>query len=163
LETTAATVAVNVALLSPVPILTLPGTVTLVLLLSSVTLTAPEVAAVSVTVQVEVPGAFTVVSEQVKLLSCAAAAKLMVACWLWPLRVAVTMALWLLLAVPEVAVKVALLWPNATVTLAGTVSDPLLLASDTVATLRAALFNVTVHVLDALLPRVEGAQATDES
>jgi hypothetical protein len=69
----------------------------------------------------------------------------------------------LLLAVPEVAVKVALLWPNATVTLAGTVSDPLLLASDTVAALRAALFNVTVHVLDALLPRVEGAQATDES
>jgi hypothetical protein len=60
-------------------------------------------------------------------------------------------------------VKVALLWPNATVTLAGTVSNPLLLASETVAALRAALFKVTVQVLDALLPRVEGAQASEES
>jgi hypothetical protein len=60
-------------------------------------------------------------------------------------------------------VKVALLWPNATVTLAGTVSNPLLLASETVAALSAALFNVTVQVLDALLPKVDGAQASDES
>ena len=65
--------------------------------------------------------------------------------------------------VPEVAVKVALLWPVATVTLAGTVSNPLLLASETLAALVAALFNVTVQVLEALLPRVEGAQATDVS
>jgi len=86
-------VAVNVALLSPEPILTLPGTVTLLLLLASVTLAALEVAAVRVTVQVEVPGAFTVACEQVKLLICAAAARLTVACWLWPLRVAVTIAL----------------------------------------------------------------------
>jgi hypothetical protein len=69
LETTAAAVAVNVALLSPAPIFTLPGTVTLVLLLNSATLTALETAAVRVTVQVEVPGAFTVAGEQVKLLS----------------------------------------------------------------------------------------------
>jgi len=73
------------------------------------------------------------------------------------------MALWLLLTVPEVAVKLALLWPDDTVTLAGAVSNPLLLASETVAALAAALFNVTVQVLDALLPRVEGAQATDVS
>lgn len=86
---------------------------------------------------------------------------MMVACWLWPLRVAVTMAFWLLLTAPEVAVKVALLWPNATVTLAGTVSNPLLLASATLAVLRAALFNVTVQVLDALLPRVDGMQASE--
>ena len=56
-----------------------------------------------------------------------------------------------------------MLWPDATVTLAGTVSNPLLLASETVAALVAALFNVTVQVLDALLPRVEGAQASDVS
>ena len=87
----------------------------------------------------------------------------MVNCWLWPLSVAVTIALWLLLTVPDVALKVALLWPSATVTLAGTVSNPLLLASETVAALRAALFNVTVQVLVALLPRVEGAQASEES
>jgi len=92
-----------------------------------------------------------------------AATRLIVACWLWPLRVAVTTAFWLLLTVPEVAVKVALLWPDVTVTLTGTVSTPLLLASETVAALLAAWFNVTVQVLDAPLPSVEGAQATDVS
>jgi len=65
-----------------------------------------------------------------------------------------------MLTVPEVAAKVALLWPSATVTLAGTVSNAL--ASDTVAALVAALFNVTVQVLDALLPRLDGAQASEE-
>ena len=66
---TAATVAVNVALLSPAVILTLPGTVTLVLVLDSVTLEVLDAAAVRVTVQVEVPGAFTVAGEQVRLLN----------------------------------------------------------------------------------------------
>jgi len=60
-------------------------------------------------------------------------------------------------------VKVALAWPDATVTLAGTVSNPLLLASETIAALVADWFNVTVQVLDALLPRVEGPQASDVS
>jgi len=156
-------VAVNVALLSPAPILTLPGTVTLALLLASATLVALEAAAVRLAVQVAVPGAFTVEGEQLMLLKIEAAARLMVACWLWPLRVAVTIALWLLLTTPEVDVKVALLWPKATVTLAGTVSNPLLLARETAAALSAALFNVTVQVLDALLPNVEGAQTTDVS
>jgi len=68
-EVTAATVAVNAALLSPLPILTLPGRVTFALLLASVTLVALEAAAVSVAVQVEVPGAFTVAGEQLKLLN----------------------------------------------------------------------------------------------
>ena len=61
--------AVNVALLSPLPMVTLPGTVTLALLLASVTLVALEVAAVKVAAQVDVPGAFTVAGEQVKLLN----------------------------------------------------------------------------------------------
>ena len=73
------------------------------------------------------------------------------------------MALWLPLTVPEVAVKVALLCPDATVASAGTVSNPLLLASETVATPLAAWLNVTVHVLDPLLPKVEGAQASNVS
>ena len=163
MEVTAATVAVNAALLSPAPIVTLPGTVTFALLLARVTLAALEAAAVKVAVQVEVPGAFTVAGEQVKLLIWAAAARLMVACWLWLLRVAVTTAFWLLLTVPDVAVNVAVLWPSATVTLAGTVSNPLLLASETAEAAVAALSSVTVQVLDALLPRVEGAQASDES
>ena len=66
---TAATAAVNVAPLSPEPILALAGTVTFALLLDSVTPAAPEAAAVNVTVQVEVPGALTVAGEQVRLLS----------------------------------------------------------------------------------------------
>jgi hypothetical protein len=87
LEVTAATVAVNVALLSPAPILTLPGTVTLVLLLASVTLAALEAAAVKVAVQVEVAGPVTELGEQVKLLNwvAAVAVRLKIACLLWPL------------------------------------------------------------------------------
>ena len=69
LELTEATVAMNVALLSPDPTLTLPGTVTLVLLLDSATLAALDAAAVSVAVQVEVPGPVTVAGEQLKLLN----------------------------------------------------------------------------------------------
>jgi hypothetical protein len=65
----------------------------LTLLLASATMAALETAAVMVTVQVEVPGAFTVAGEQVKLLIWTAAARLIVACLLWPLRVAATTAL----------------------------------------------------------------------
>ncbi|MDP9112094.1 MAG: hypothetical protein M3O20_00270 [Acidobacteriota bacterium] len=71
--------AANTALLSPVPMVTLAGTVMLALLLDSVTLSALAAAAVRVTVQVELPGAFTVPGAQLKLLVCAAAARLMVA------------------------------------------------------------------------------------
>ena len=49
--------------------LTLPGTVTLALLLRSVTLAALEAAAVRVAVQVAVPGPITVDGEQVKALN----------------------------------------------------------------------------------------------
>jgi len=45
----------------------------------------------------------------------------------------------------------------------GTESDPLLLVSDTTAALVEVLLSVTVHVLEALLPNVEGAQASDVS
>jgi hypothetical protein len=68
LEVTAATVAVKVALLSPAPILTLPGIVIFVFVLCSATLAAPDVAAVKAAVQVDVPGAATVDGEHVKLL-----------------------------------------------------------------------------------------------
>jgi hypothetical protein len=93
LEVRAATVAVKAALLSPEPMLTLPGTVTLELLLDKVTFVELEATAVRVAVQVAFPGAFIVAGEQVKLLSCTAAPRLIVACWLWPLSVAVTTAL----------------------------------------------------------------------
>ncbi len=93
MEVTAATVAVKFAPLSPAPTVTLAGTVTLALLLSSATLVALETAAVRVTLQGEVPGPVTVAGEQLRLLTCAGAARLIVAGWLWPLRVAVTIAL----------------------------------------------------------------------
>ena len=69
LEVTEAAEALNVALLSPALTLTLAGTVTLVLLLDSATLTALEGAALIVTVQVEVPGPLTLAEEQLNLLS----------------------------------------------------------------------------------------------
>ncbi len=65
--------------------------------------------------------------------------------------------------VAVVAAKVALLWDAPTVTLAGTDNDPLLLPKVTTLPVAAALFSVTVHVLDALLPKLEGEQDTDES
>src|ERR1019366_6189932 len=107
-----ATEALNVVLLSPGPILTPLGRITLVLLLCSATVTVFEAAAVSVTEQMAVPGELTVPGVHVPPLSWVAAVRLMVVCWLCPLRVAVTMAFWLLLTVPEAAVKVALLWPD---------------------------------------------------
>jgi len=66
---TAAAVAVKVPLFAPVPMLTLTGTVMLTLLLDNVTLRGLDAAAVRVTVQSEVPGAFTVAGEQVRPLS----------------------------------------------------------------------------------------------
>jgi len=93
LDVTEATVAVNFALLSPAPILTLPGTVTLPLLLDRVTLVALEAAAVKAAVHAEVPGPVTVAGEQVRLLRLAVAAKLIVACLFAPFRFAVTTAL----------------------------------------------------------------------
>jgi hypothetical protein len=61
-----------------------------------------------------------------------------------------------------VAEKVALVWPAETVTLAGTVKAAALLISVTVLATRAALFKVTVQVLDALLLSVEGEQDKEE-
>jgi hypothetical protein len=80
-----------------------------------------------------------------------------------PFKDAVTVTFCAVVTVPVVAANVALLWLAPTVTLAGTVSDPLLLLNVTPTALAAALFNVTVQVLDALLPRLEGEHDTDES
>ena len=75
-----ATVAVKGALVSPAPTPTLAGTVMLALLLDRATVAPPEGAgAVRVTVQLDVPGAFTVLGEQLKLLGCTVAVKVMVA------------------------------------------------------------------------------------
>jgi hypothetical protein len=86
-----------------------------------------------------------------------------VADWLWAFKAAVSVAIWALGTVPEVAVKVTLLWPDGTVTLEGAESNALSLLSDTTVALGAAAFSVTVQVLDELLPSAEGAQESDVS
>jgi hypothetical protein len=80
-----------------------------------------------------------------------------------PLKDAVTVTFCALATVAVVAANVALIWVAPTVTLAGTVSDPLLLLKATPTALAAALFNVTVQVLDALDPKLEGEHDTDVS
>ena len=144
----------------------LAGIVTLGLLLASDTVKPPEGAAeASVTVQAEVPGAFTVAGPQFKLLTrtVKSGVSVSVAVWLAPSRVAAMLAFCALLTVPLETVKVALLWLAATVTLAGAVTTALPLLIETVVVLPAALFSETVHVLVALLPSVEGAQERDAS
>jgi hypothetical protein len=76
---------------------------------------------------------------------------------------AVTVTFCATLTVPAVAVKGALLWLAETVTLAGTVNNPLLLPKETVVALVAALFKNTVQLLDALLASDVGEQDTEES
>ena len=65
--------------------------------------------------------------------------------------------------VGAVAAKVALLWPEATVTPAGTVNMALLLLRATVVALLAAWLRVTVQLVLPWLPRVDPAQETEES
>ena len=134
----------------------------LALLLAKPTVTPTEGAgAVRVTVQLDVPGAFTVAGEQLKLAGCKFTVKPIVEVWLTPLRDAVTVTFCAVETVPAVAEKVAVLWLAARLTLAGKVKDVLLLLKDTVVALAAAWFNDTVQVLEALLPRVDGAHDTE--
>src|SRR6185369_2024333 len=92
------------------------------------------------------------------------AAKLTVAVWLWPFKVAVRVTVWLLLTDPELAEKVALLWPARMVTFAGTESNPLLLlSSDTTAAVVAGALNFTMQAVDRLLVNAAGVQDNDVS
>jgi len=92
------------------------------------------------------------------------AAKLTVAVWLWPFKVAVRVTVWLLLTDPELAEKVALLWSARMVTFAGTESNPLLLlSSDTTAAVVAGALNFTMQAVDRLLVNAAGVQDNDVS
>jgi hypothetical protein len=146
------------------PILMLAGTVTLALLLESPTVTPPAGAgADKVTVQAELPGAFTVPGAQLKLLGTTITVRLTLVDWLWPFSVAVTVAVWLPATVPLVAVNEALLCPAATITLGGTGRDALLLKSETATALVAVLLSDTVQLVVALLARADGEHDTDVS
>ena len=73
----------NPAVATPAGTVTLVGTVALALLLESATARPPAgAAALSVTVQAEDPGAFTVLGEQLKPLTVTAAVTVTVAVWL---------------------------------------------------------------------------------
>ena len=85
--------AVNWALLDPSGTVTLPGSVTLGLSSDRVTANPPPGAAsVSVTVQVEAPGAFTLAGVQDRPLRVVAAFKFTDAVRVCPLQLAVTVA-----------------------------------------------------------------------
>jgi hypothetical protein len=118
----------------------------------------PGAASLSVTVQVEGPGASTLAGVQDKLVRVVAAFKLTEAVAVCPLQLAVTVAIWSLLRVPAVAVNVPLIDPVLIVMLVGTLNRPRLLDRATVAGLVAVLVSVTVQVALCLLPRASGVQ-----
>jgi hypothetical protein len=85
-ELTDATVAVKPAVVAPAPTVTFAGIVAFALLLDSVTSSPPPgAAAVNVTVQADVPDAFTVPGVQLTLLTATAAFRLTVAVRVSPL------------------------------------------------------------------------------
>ena len=87
------TVATKLPLICPEATVTLDGTVMLTLSLARARVKpAPEATLVKVTVQVEVPGAFTVAGEQLKLPGWAATVRPIAATCVIPFREAVTVA-----------------------------------------------------------------------
>ena len=155
------TVTVKPAEFCPAPMFADDGTVTFELLLDSDTAIALDAAADSVTVQFDVPGAFTAAGAQEIPASCATGARLMDADTVAPFQLALTEAVALDDNAPVVAANVEDDCPAAIVTLDGTASDVLLLLRAMVAALAAALLRDTVHVADALAPSVDGLQDTD--
>jgi hypothetical protein len=129
-------VALKVAEVCPAATTTLEGTVTFALLPDSQTVVPPEGAVpLIVTVQLAVPGPFTVPGAQLRLVTCSCGGSgdtfnTVVAAL--PSSPAVSVALTVVEVVPAVALKVAEVCPAATTTLEGTVTFALLLDSQTV-------------------------------
>ena len=96
-------------------------------------------------------------------LSVMAAFRFTDALLLCPFQLAVTVAVWSLLTVPAVALKVPLLDPALIVMLAGTLNRPRLLDKATVAVLVAALVSVTVQVALCPVPKVPGVQLNPDN
>ena len=103
------TLTAKVVCVSPAVKLTLAGTVNWLLLLVKATVVLPVGPADSVSVQVADPGALIELGEQDSEDGWTVTVKLMVADWLCPLRVAVTVAFCAALTVPVVAENVVLL------------------------------------------------------
>ena len=146
---TVAAVAVNTALAAPEATVTEAGTVTFALLLDRLTGSPPtEAAAVNFTVQLLVPAPVSDAGLQLIPLNASAAFTVTAAVAVAPDALAVTVTLCNVEALPAVAVNVALVAPEATVTEAGTVSAALLLLRLTAKpALGAAFVKPTVQVL----------------
>jgi hypothetical protein len=141
-------VPVNAALADPPGTVTVAGTLSTARLLASVTAAPPVPAALdNVTVQLVVPALLILPGMHDMELSDGRATNATEAdCDPLP-YVAVTCAVWSVVTVPAVPVKVALADPPGTVTVAGTVRTALPLASVTAAPpVPAALDSTTVHV-----------------
>ena len=89
------------------------------------------------------------------------ATRLTVVVWEEPFKVALTVALWLVVKAPAVAVKVAEVAPAGTVTDAGIVSRALLSDSVTVLPAETASFKLAVQVMEAPGATVPGLQLKD--
>jgi hypothetical protein len=146
--TATAALAVNVALVVPVPMVIDAGTLTAGFPLDRLTLTGLSAALARLTVQVELPGGVNVVGEQLRLDNTGTGAFSVSAAVLEaPFQVAVsTTGVFALTAVAALAVKVALDVPVPIVTDAGTVTAALPLDRLTLAGLSAALVKLTVQV-----------------
>ena len=148
----------------PAVTVTLAGIVTFALLSDRLTVRPPVGAAsVSVTVQVELPGAFTVAGLQLTELNCAPGDTVTVVVLLTPLSVAVTVAVCELVTVAAVAAKVPVDAPEATVIDAATGSAVLLLDRLTVVALVAAFVNVTVQVVTCAGAKLDGAHVNEDN
>ena len=120
---TAVAVAVKLAVVAPPFTATEAGTVAEALLLDRLTLKPPAGAAeLKVTVQALVPGVATEAGVQLKLAGWTSGLTVMLAVRLTPAADAVMVAVVELETDPAVAVKVLLVDPEATVTVAGTVT-----------------------------------------
>ena len=166
-EVSVAVVARKPPLLCPDSTVTLVGTLSAGLLLPSETTVFDVAAWFRETVHVD--EAFEPMLEGVQLTELSVAApgvwSVMVAVGLWLPKVAVTTADGVLLevSVPVVAEKAALLCPDSTVTLVGTLSAGLLLLSETTVFDVADWFRETVHADEAFEPMLEGVQLIELS
>ncbi len=156
--------ALKVVLVAPLATVTEAGTVNTVLLSDTVTAVLLVAAFDSVTVQVEVAFEEIVEGEHARLETITEVPdRVTVVDAETPFRVAVTVAFWLELTVPVLALKVAEATPLDTVTDDGTVSSVLLSDSVTVVALVAAFDSVTVQTALEFEEIVAGEHATAES
>ena len=155
----------NAPLMEPAGTVTEAGIPKLVLVDFKTTADALAAAEVKVTVHVPPRPGATVVGEQVRRESedGTAAVMVRVAVLLEPLRVAVTVGVWLEVTAAAVAIKVAVVAAEATVTEAGTVkAEVLLLERSTTEPPEGAAFErVTVQVVVARIARVVLAHCRD--